>query len=376
MKINNFLSTIVLTTVSVSSIVYTSFLSLALAAPTEIKISNISEQLAPSRLLRGDREFDGHGPAVKSNVRLRIGDGGQSLYADIYIHAKETKRDWSETEGRWTRKVWQAPRGQRITKIVSDNFSETSFISKAAGFEILGSGADFKKFAGSILDALTIITGNSAEVILGLARTGVAAVPDGTDHIHIVTASGDDRTELVKLFAIVGDTGGADISDDDNPKNDTRIVAIEFNPVRVELASASPSTTSQTETNVVVRMTTGSDDLRGGNNAFISLNLVNGSRFEVPLGGGFSKNSVVERRVTFTSREPISLNQIRSITIRHDGSPRSGHPFDNYDEWDLQKISVSLADGRNIYNSVNDRARSRFVQRFNGQTRQIVLPRQ
>jgi hypothetical protein len=108
MKINKLLSTTLLTTLSVSTIVYASFLNSASAAPREIRISNITEQLAPSRLIRGD-------------------------------------------------------------------------------------------------------------------------------HIHIVTSLGDDRTELVKLFAIVGDTGGLDISDDDNPKNDTRIVAIEFNPVRIEL---------------------------------------------------------------------------------------------------------------------------------------------
>ncbi len=124
-------------------------------------------------------------------------------------------------------------------------------------------------------------------------------------------------------------------------------------------------------------MTTGSDDLRGGNNAFISLNLVDGtSTREVSLGGGFGQNSVVERRVTFTSKNPISPNQIRSVTIRHDGRPRPGHSGDTYDNWDLQRISVSLADGRNIYNSVNDKPRSLFVQRFTGETRQIVLPRQ
>lgn len=235
MTTNKFSATALLTLLSASTIIYSSFVNSASAAPRQIKISNISEQLAPSRLLRGDREFDGHGPAVNSSVKLRIGDGGQALYADIYIHAKETKKDWSETEGRWTRKVWQAPRGSRISRIVSDSSSQTKFISKAAGFEILGPGADFKKFAGSILDAVSIITGKSAEAILSLARAGVAAVPDGGDHIHIVTPLGDDRTELVKLFAIVGDTGGADISDDTNPKNDTRIVAIEFNPVLVEL---------------------------------------------------------------------------------------------------------------------------------------------
>lgn len=38
---------------------------------------------------------------------------------------------------------------------------------------------------------------------------------------------------LVRFFHIVGDTGGADISDDDNCNGDTRIVKIEFNPVTV-----------------------------------------------------------------------------------------------------------------------------------------------
>lgn len=134
------------------------------------------------------------------------------------------------------------------------------------------------------------------------------------------------------------------------------------------------STSALAETNILVRITTGSDDLRGGNNAFITLNLVNGtSTSEASLGGGFGQNSLVRKRVTF--RETVSLDQIRSITIRHDGSPRPNHPFDTYDNWDLQRISVSL-NGRNIYNSVNDRSRSRFVHRFTGESRQITLPRQ
>jgi hypothetical protein len=140
------------------------------------------------------------------------------------------------------------------------------------------------------------------------------------------------------------------------------------------------SSAAHADTKVVVRMTTGSDDLRGGNNAFISLNLVSGgSTAERPLGGGFGQNSVVQRNITFN--ETVSLDQIRSITIRHDGSPRSGHHFDGYDNWDLQRILVSFANRSfrptgTIYNSVNDPARRRFVQRFTGETRQIVLPRQ
>lgn len=145
------------------------------------------------------------------------------------------------------------------------------------------------------------------------------------------------------------------------------------------VAIANAQTTPKTRIRVV--LTTGSDDLRSGNNAFIRLNLASGSSTpsEVSLGGGFGQNSVVTKCVPFNGK--ISLSQIGSVTIRHDGSPRRGRPFDTYDNWDLQAISVSLADSRckpvgNIYNSANDPARNRFVQRFTGNTRQIVLPRQ
>jgi hypothetical protein len=121
--------------------------------------------------------------------------------------------------------------------------------------------------------------------------------------------------------------------------------------------------------------------LRTGNNAFIRLNLINGTSTstERRLGGGFGQNSVITKCVVFS--ETIPLNQIRSLTLRHDGSPRRGQPFDTYENWDLQALTVSLADSRcnpvsNIYNSANDPNRNRFVQRFTGSIRQIVLPRQ
>lgn len=142
-----------------------------------------------------------------------------------------------------------------------------------------------------------------------------------------------------------------------------------------------PVSAANAATNILVRLTTGSDDLRGGNNAFIRLNLTDrtSTRTEARLGGGFGQNSVVSKCVTFS--ETIPLNQIRSLTLRHDGSPRAGHSFDTYENWDLQALTVSLADSRcnpvsNIYNSATDPRRNRFVQRFTGDTRQIVLNRQ
>jgi hypothetical protein len=41
----------------------------------------------------------------------------------------------------------------------------------------------------------------------------------------------------VAVFAIVGDTGGPDISTDDNPKDDTRIERIEFARVRLNMTN-------------------------------------------------------------------------------------------------------------------------------------------
>jgi hypothetical protein len=40
---------------------------------------------------------------------------------------------------------------------------------------------------------------------------------------------------LVKFFHFVGDTGGSDVSDDENCNDDARIVKIEFFPIRLEL---------------------------------------------------------------------------------------------------------------------------------------------
>lgn len=66
-----------------------------------IQLEDINEWLCPSTLLRGDRKFDGHGPKIKCEVKLRASNDGTSLWADIYFWAQETVHDWSTTEGRW-----------------------------------------------------------------------------------------------------------------------------------------------------------------------------------------------------------------------------------------------------------------------------------
>lgn len=125
-----------------------------------------------------------------------------------------------------------------------------------------------------------------------------------------------------------------------------------------------------------VFITTGSDDLRGGNNAYLTFNLKNRtSSREYPLGGAFGHDSVIEKEICLDAA--VDLTTIKSITLRHDGSPRSGHPFDSYDNWDLISLRIVgvTDDGEeiNIYNSAFDPQRNRFVKRFTGSGRIITL---
>ena len=147
--------------------------------------------------------------------------------------------------------------------------------------------------------------------------------------------------------------------------------------------------TAHGQTPLRVVLTTGSDDLRGGNSVFIKLNFTDGSSStEVRLHpGGLAQNSILTSRVVSVRRfptggeeSPVPLSLIKSVTLRHDGAPRDGHPFDGYDNWDLQAVTVSLVtrSGRfigNVYNSTADPRRNRFVLRFSGRTRQITLER-
>lgn len=143
-------------------------------------------------------------------------------------------------------------------------------------------------------------------------------------------------------------------------------------------------TAQAVSTPIRLDVVTGSDDLRDGNKAFVSLNLTDGtSTREQVFATNLGQNSRFSRVVTFETPAGIPLSRIRSVTIRHDGSPRSGHPFDSYDNWDLQRLSVTLLDRSgntigNIYNSINDTNPERriFLFRFTGDQRQLTVLKQ
>ena len=151
----------------------------------------------PKKLLGGDREFGGHGPEVWAWIKLKIVDK-KHIDAEVYLHARETTSDWSETEGTWTKRIYTAPDGFEIASIESGKYSEVHYVSQP--------GVNAFSPAGLV------------QALGGARGTDVPFKDDG----------------LVRRWNIVGDTGGGDISDDDNPHDDTQ-VAVQLNTMKLKL---------------------------------------------------------------------------------------------------------------------------------------------
>ena len=128
----------------------------------------------------GDREFDGHGPNVTARATLETRNSNKEIWVKLYLHAKETRSDWTEAEGEWDRHLWTVPSGRTIVSILSDMSSTTSY----------------------------------------------------TDDDHDLDRPAVAGGTLVQRFEIMGDTGGNDVghcTDDDVYMN------VYFNTIRVKV---------------------------------------------------------------------------------------------------------------------------------------------
>ena len=167
--------------------------------------------------------------------------------------------------------------------------------------------------------------------------------------------------QAIKVAFVIRNQEANFINESGNPL--VRFTGQLRNRVFVPSGSTPPPTTSS----VKVYLTTGSDDLRGGNNAFMTVNYTDGSSSpEYRLSGGFGQNSMITKAVTI-NKTVASVSEIKSITIRHDGSPRAGNPFDFYDNWDLQVLRVALVMPTAEQNIVNERGNP--LIRFTGALR-------
>lgn len=202
------------------------------AFETKINLENMEETLCPTRVERGDREFGGHGPRIKCEVKIRLENNGTEIWADISFWAQETVPDNSTTTGQWSKKVYDAPYDKKITKIVSAQASRTAFLSPPAGSQILVPGSDMNAGMNTIFEGITIP--NEVRIAHGIPALQEAYKLIGSyNKGNTVMVMPATEGTLVKFFHIVGDTGGDDISNDDNCNDDTRIEKIEFFPVRV-----------------------------------------------------------------------------------------------------------------------------------------------
>jgi hypothetical protein len=133
-----------------------------------------------------------------------------------------------------------------------------------------------------------------------------------------------------------------------------------------------PEPQAPSTSKIKVFLTTGSDDLRGGgNSAYITIIYADGTASpEYNLGGGFGQNSLNTKPITL-SKTVADISEIKSVTIRHNGSPRAGQPFDTYDNWDLQSLRVALiysnGSERNVVN-INGNPLVRFTGALRTQT--------
>jgi hypothetical protein len=158
---------------------------------TTIRLTDITAELCPTTLERGDREFNG-GPLININARLQVTADGSGIDAIITYRAEETGGDRSTATGTFTQRVFNASAGTRIVSV------SAATATSAVVFRGAGAGAEF-----------------------GICNEGVVqdAVP--------VTGG------LIQRIVVVGDTGGNDISAGGGCRCDTKIKSINFNPVRV-----------------------------------------------------------------------------------------------------------------------------------------------
>ncbi len=108
-----------------------------------------------------------------------------------------------------------------------------------------------------------------------------------------------------------------------------------------------------------VTIHTGDGELRGGNSAWIGLVDSSGRLLEEKLlSTGHNQGQLSTTKFNF---RPVAFSKIR---IRHDGNPRHGHPFDTYNNWVLNHITVKQKNNSSgycvIYNSPPVRGQIRF----------------
>ena len=87
----------------------------------------------------GDREFGGNGPRISVSASISIQNQFE-IWARVWMHAKETKADWTEALGSTNFMIYRHERP--IAEIVSSIYSQASYTDTDHGDDELTFGAD------------------------------------------------------------------------------------------------------------------------------------------------------------------------------------------------------------------------------------------
>ena len=158
-------------------------------------LSDIFEKLCPKTLVRGDREFNGNGPRIQNRITLEVRNNTE-IWASIDFTATETVSDFSTTREVFERRIFTSPNNRRISAIISPNVTNIDFVSPKGGTQFIGPN------------------GNSGN-----------------------TVTNTEPMNFIRRMAIVGDTGGDDISTDNDCTDDTRIESVQFFPIKIRYAN-------------------------------------------------------------------------------------------------------------------------------------------
>ncbi len=154
-------------------------------------LTDITTELCPTTLERGDREFGG-GPLINITARLERTADESGIDVIINYRAEETGGDRTTATGEFRQRVFNAAAGTRIVAI-SPSMSSSSVVN----FRGAGAGAEF-----------------------GICNEGV---------VQQAPVTGG----LIRRIVVVGDTGGNDVSAGGGCRCDTKIKSINFNPISI-----------------------------------------------------------------------------------------------------------------------------------------------
>jgi hypothetical protein len=205
----------------------------------KVHLADIPQLVPSTKTARthGDRELDG-APLIDCKVTLRVAPDHGSILADVYFKIQETKGDHTMAEETWTKEVYTAKKGTKIVAIESPTVSHVHFRGKAGGFQFIAPDlAAPLEIIGMLAAAAVAMWEGDPAVVPLIAKLAEAAggVQSNGNFVQVITPK---ERSAVAAYAIVGDTGGDDISDDSNPKDDTRIERIKLAPATIRLKAA------------------------------------------------------------------------------------------------------------------------------------------